>query len=55
MKEVKYQYDAKPAPLYYEVLSCTGELLFKDECYAICNSFIIVNQIKGVRPKPVYE
>lgn len=55
MKEVKWEYKSERQPLYYQVLSNTGELLFKDACYAICNSFICVNMLQGVRPKPVYE
>lgn len=55
MKEIKWEYKAERQPLYYVVLSHTGELLFKHECRATCNSFICKNMIQGVRPKPVYE
>lgn len=55
MKEVKHTYRGNETPLYYQVLSPSGELLFKDACYAICNSFICTNMIQGVRPKPVWK
>lgn len=53
MKPITYTYKSEETPLYYEV-EYRGEIVFKDPCYSICNSYIFINQLMGTRPKPVY-
>lgn len=52
MKKLQNVPEEKPETLYYEVVY-HGKVVFTDECYAICNSYICRNMLQGVRPKGV--